>query len=552
MPAPIQEPRIEENPFDRASSGSLSRSVSPAYQEVTDGSSRKRRKTSPEPAYSASDEEERLALPPVPTTTSRIKRRDVAPTAVKNPADIANPIIDNGKIVDAKASFATLGVAPWLIASLAAMEIKRPTGIQKGCIPSILEGQDVIGGSKTGSGKTVAFAVPILQKWAEDPVGIYAVVLTPTRELALQIFEQFQAISAPQSLKPVLIVGGAEMRPQALALSKRPHVVIATPGRLADHIQTSGEDTVIGLRRTKVVVLDEADRLLATGAGSMLPDLETCLNALPPSSQRQTCLFTATVTPEVMALKTLPRPTSRSPVFVCEVDAAGSSSSSSGLAVPPTLHQTYLQVPVTYREAYLHTLLSTPANLAKHAIIIFCNRTATATLLERLLRHLDHRVTSLHSALAHQDRTDNLARFRASAARILVATDVASRGLDIPTVDLVLNYDIPRNPDDYVHRVGRTARAGRPGEAITLVGQRDVALFLAVEKRVGLEGKMEAWSEEGVNLEKRVLGGNNGDGGGVGEGLKAVGEVKRRVELDVAEGRDIMGRRVNGRVRRLG
>ena len=358
------------------------------------------------------------------------------------------------------------------------MAIKRPTAIQKGCIPKILDGRDVIGGSRTGSGKTVAFTVPMLQRWAQDPVGIFAVILTPTRELALQILEQIKAISAPQSLKPILVTGGSEMRPQALALSQRPHVVIATPGRLADHILNSGKDTTSGFRRTQIVVLDEADRLLASGPGSMLSDVETCLSAFPSTHERQTCLFTATLTPEVMALKSLPRAKDKPPVYVCEVDT-------SDLAVPPTLHQTYLQVPLTYREAYLHILLLTARNTAKHSIIIFCNRTATANLLERLLRLLNHRVTSLHSLLAQHDRVSNLAKFRAAAARILVATDVASRGLDIPAVELVINYDVPRNPDDYIHRVGRTARAGRGGEAITMVGQRDVALFLAIEARVG-------------------------------------------------------------------
>lgn len=508
------------------SSGSTSRS----YEEIDSGISRKRRRISlgEEPETEA---QETKQLPPIRPTASRIKPRQTKP-APDDLGQIEYPTLSNGKVVDSKASFATLDVAPWLIASLAAMEIKRPTGIQKGCIPRILDGQDVIGGSRTGSGKTVAFAVPILQKWAEDPMGIYAVILTPTRELALQIFEQIKAISAPQSLKPVLIVGGTEMRPQALELSKRPHIVIATPGRLADHILTSGSDTTSGLRRTKVVVLDEADRLLASGPGSMLSDVEICLNALPPSGERQTCLFTATLTPEVMALKALPRPKTRPPLFVCEVDT-------SDLAVPSTLTQTYLQVPVTYREAYLHILLQTTRNAAKKSVIIFCNRTATANLLERLLRQLEHRVTSLHSILPQRDRTDNLARFRASAARILVATDVASRGLDIPDVDLVVNYDVPRNPDDYIHRVGRTARAGRGGEAITLVGQRDVTLFLAIEKRVGV--KMEAWGEEGVNVETRVI----------RDGLKAVGETKRRVELDVEEGRDVLGRRTRGKVRRL-
>ena len=412
------------------------------------------------------------------------------------------------------------------------MEIKRPTGIQKGCIPKILEAQDVIGGSRTGSGKTVAFTVPILQKWAEDPVGVYAIILTPTRELALQIFEQIKAISAPQSLKAILVTGGTEMRPQAIELSRRPHIVIATPGRLADHIHTSGADTAAGLRRVKVVVLDEADRLLASGPGSMLSDVETCLNALPPSHERQTCLFTATLTPEVMALKSLPRAKGRPPIFVCQIDTTD-------LAVPPTLKQTYLQVPLTYREAYLHIVLLTARNTAKKSIIIFCNRTATANLLERLLRLLDHRATSLHSLLSQRDRTDNLARFRASAARILVATDVASRGLDIPEVDLVVNYDVPRNPDDYIHRVGRTARAGKEGEAVTLVGQRDVALFLAVEARIGV--KMEAWEEEGVNIETRVI----------RDGLKDVGEKKRVAMLDIEEGRDVKGNRTRGKIRRL-
>ncbi|KAI4256475.1 MAG: hypothetical protein LQ352_002081 [Teloschistes flavicans] len=495
--------------------------------DFDEGHSRKRRRLSPDvecPSPSRID-----ATPSA--TISRIKPRK-STTTNPHPGELQKPTISNGKAVDASLSFASLGAAPWLIASLANLAILRPTGIQKGCIPKILEGRDVIGGSKTGSGKTVAFTVPILQKWAEDPVGIFALVLTPTRELALQILEQVKAISAPQSLKAILIVGGTEMRQQAIALGQRPHIVIATPGRLADHIQTSGSDTISGLSRTRIVVLDEADRLLASGAGSMLPDVEVCLSALPASSQRQTCLFTATVTPEVMALKSVTRPKDQPPIFVCEV---GTSS----LAIPPTLHQTYLQVPLTYREAYLHILLLTSRNVARKGVIVFCNRTGTANLLERLLRSLDHRVTSLHSLLPQSERTSNLARFRASAARILVATDVASRGLDIAAVDLVINYDVPRNPDDYIHRVGRTARAGKVGAAITLVGQRDVGLFLAIEKRVGK--KMTAYEEEGVNVETRVI----------RDGLKEVGVRKREALLAIEEGRDVKGNRTRGKIRRL-
>ena len=524
-----QHPANSSSISDSETSQVSSSSMSPIYEAVEENASRKKRRLSSERNLDLDDSVAEEA--PAPSTSSRIKPR-LSDQIPKNPADIQHPTVSNGKVVDSKASFATLNVSPWLIASLAALEIKRPTGIQKGCIPKILEGRDVIGGSRTGSGKTVAFVVPILQQWVKDPVGIYAVILTPTRELALQIFEQIKAISALQSLKPVLITGGTEMRPQALALSRRPHVVIATPGRLADHILTSGADTTDGLRRVKVVVLDEADRLLASGRGSMLADVETCLTALPPSDERQTCLFTATLTPEVIAVKSLPRAEDRPPIFVCETDAAA-------ISVPPTLKQTYLQVPLTYREAYLHILLLTAGNVAKKSIMIFCNRTATANLIERLLRLLDHRVTSLHSVLSQKDRTDNLARFRASAARILVATDVASRGLDIPEVDLVINYDVPRNPDDYIHRVGRTARAGRKGEAITLIGQRDVSLFLAIEGRIG--AKVEEWKEEGVNVETRV----------VRDGLKDVGERKRVALLDIEEGRDVQGNRTRGKIRRL-
>ncbi|KAJ8064386.1 hypothetical protein OCU04_006728 [Sclerotinia nivalis] len=479
--------------------------------------SRKRRKTSQVPEHGD--------IPLIATTSvpSRVKAK-----SPKNSLEPKN--FSNGAILaptDAQTTFAALDVKPWLVGSLGAMAIKRPTGIQKGCIPEILKGRDCIGGSRTGSGKTVAFAVPILQKWAEDPFGIFALVLTPTRELALQIYEQFKAISSPQSLKAVLITGGSDMRPQATALAQRPHVVIATPGRLADHIRTSGEDTVCALRRVRMVVLDEADRLLASGSvGSMLPDVEECLSILPPPSERQTLLFTATVTPEVRALKDMPRTPGKPPVFVCEVDTQA-------LAIPSSLNQMHLQVPVTHREHYLHMFLLTEKNLPK-SVVIFCNRTATADYLTHLLRLLEHRVTALHSKLPQRQRIDNLGRFRASAARILVATDVAARGLDIPEVGLVVNYDVPRDPDDYIHRVGRTARAGRKGEAVTFVGQRDVQLILAIEKRVGRQ--MEAWAEDGVNLETRVI----------RESLKLVGEKKREAMLEIEEGREVGGKRKRG------
>ncbi|KAH8821751.1 P-loop containing nucleoside triphosphate hydrolase protein [Xylogone sp. PMI_703] len=498
--------------------------------ELDSRASRKRRKISPaleddDENEDDNDEDEEGHIQSMITAPSRIKSialKVIPIDKADTPLDGLNP----DTATDPNTTFAALNVRPWLVHSLGNMAIKRPTGIQKGCIPQILNGRDCIGGSRTGSGKTVAFAVPILQKWAEDPFGIYALVLTATRELALQIYEQFKAISSPQSLRAVLITGGSDMRPQATELATRPHIVIATPGRLADHIRTSGEDTFGALRRVRMVVLDEADRLLASdGPGSMLPDVEECLSVLPPASKRQTLLFTATMTPEVRALENLRSPGKPAP-FVCEVDTQV-------LAIPASLKQMYLQIPVNRKDEFLHMFLLTDKNINK-SIIIFCNSRKTADVLTHLLRLLEHRVTALHSNLAQRQRIDNLARFRASAARILVATDVASRGLDIPEVGLVVNYDLPRNPDDYIHRVGRTARAGRKGEAVSLVGQRDVQLVLAIEERVGR--KMEKWSEEGVNLETRVI----------KEALKLVGEKRKEAELEVEEGREVGGKRKRG------
>ncbi|KAH0831004.1 ATP-dependent RNA helicase dbp8 [Fonsecaea pedrosoi] len=463
-----------------------------------------------------------------PTSSISRVKRTLPPETNESPSTTQPPI---ALIPTTSVTFQSLAVAPWLIHSLGAMAITHPTEIQRACIPEILKGRDCIGGSRTGTGKTVAFAVPILQKWAEDPFGIYAVILTPTRELALQIYEQFQALGAPQNLKTVLITGGCDMRPQAVALAKRPHIVVATPGRLADHILSSGKETTIGLSRARVMVLDEADRLLSSGPGSMLPDLNTCLSALPPPTSRLTLLFTATITPEVRALKELPRPLDRPPIFISEIGGPSDASFSPSL-LPATLTQTYLQTPMTHRDAFLHVLLCVPSftKAPEPNIIVFVNRTSTADILHRTLLQLSHPVTALHSELPQSQRTRNLSDFRSQKSRILISTDVASRGLDIPEVNFVINYDVPRNPVDYVHRVGRTARAGREGTSITFVGQRDVALVLAIEEYIG--SKMIEWAEEGVNIETRVV---------KGRILKDVAEARMEALRDIDGGKDVKG-----------
>ncbi|CCG83215.1 ATP-dependent RNA helicase dbp8 [Taphrina deformans PYCC 5710] len=407
-----------------------------------------------------------------------------------------------------KKSFSSLGLSQWLVDALASVSIHKPSQIQSSCIPQILAGRDCIGGAKTGSGKTAAFALPILQKWSRDPYGVFALVLTPTRELAIQISDQFAALGASMDLKFATVVGGLDMLEQSSSLARRPHVVIATPGRLADIIRSNGDETVGGLRKCQFLVLDEADRLLNP---SFADELEQCMSLLP--RDRQTLLFTATITDAIRKLSQQPGKNGKAAPFLHEVGGEGSLT-----AVPSTLTQGYLFIPSQIRESYLHDLLSLPKNESKSSII-FVNRTRTAELLRRMLRLLEYRVTALHSDLAQHDRISNLARFRAGSATVLIATDVASRGLDIPLVEMVINFDLPRDADDYIHRVGRTARANRPGESISLVSEHDVDLVHAIESRTGT-----TMAEYEGCKEARVL-----------ENIHVVGKAKREAQLGMTD-----------------
>ncbi|KAF9113260.1 putative RNA helicase [Mortierella sp. AM989] len=374
-------------------------------------------------------------------------------------------------------SFAQLGLASWLVHALKAMSITAPSEIQEKCIPEILKGRDVIGGAKTGSGKTAAFALPILQKLSEDPYGVFAVILTPTRELAFQIAEQFNVLGKTINLKDVVVVGGLDMMTQAIALSKRPHIIIATPGRLRDHINSSKD--AMHLSKVKFLVLDEADRLLTE---TFAEDLGGILEVLP--KKRQTLLFTATMTDAVLELSQ-PNPE----------DAAAKTPTSSAKPLPfvyqcktaistvSTLTQSYIFIPSQLRETYLTYLLRSD-DFAKKSTIIFCGRCRTAETLRVMLRELGIACTALHSEMSQQERLNSLAKFRGGITTVLIATDVGSRGLDIPSVLLVMNYDIPRDPTDYIHRVGRTARAGRGGQAISIVTERDISLVQDIESRI--------------------------------------------------------------------
>ncbi|XP_048783221.1 probable ATP-dependent RNA helicase DDX49 [Lagopus muta] len=381
------------------------------------------------------------------------------------------------------AAFREMGLAPWLVEQARQMGLSRPTPVQASCIPPILQGRDCLGCAKTGSGKTAAFVLPVLQVLSEDPYGIFCLVLTPTRELAYQIAEQFRVLGKPLGLKDCVVVGGLDMVAQALELSRKPHVVIATPGRLADHLRSSN---TFSLKKLKFLVLDEADRLLEQGCADFTADLEVILEAVP--ARRQTLLFSATLTDTLNELKSLAM---NRPFFW---------EAASEVRTVDELDQRYLLVPEAVKDAYLVHLIQTFQDEHEDwSIIIFTKTCKECQILNMMLRKFSFPSVALHSMMKQRQRFAALAKFKSSIFKILIATDVAARGLDIPTVQVVINHNTPGLPKIYIHRVGRTARAGRNGISITMVTQYDIHLVHAIEEEIKL--KLQEFSVE----EKLVL-----------------------------------------------
>jgi len=339
-------------------------------------------------------------------------------------------------------------------------------------VPEVLKDRDVIGLAQTGSGKTGAFALPILQGLLDKPQPMYVLVLSPTRELAIQIAEQFEALGAGIGLKTAVLVGGVDMMAQSIALGRRPHVIVGTPGRVVDHLSnTKG----FSLKSLKHLVLDEADRLLNMDFEA---EIDQILKVIP--RERRTQLFSATMTSKVAKLQ---RACLQNPV---KVEAAEHNHQTAD-----NLRQQYVFVPAKYKDCYLAYVLT---ELAGSTAMIF-TRTCDATRRVALtLRNLGFGAVPIHGQMSQPKRLAALNKFKAGDRSILVATDVASRGLDIPSVDLVVNLDVPTNSKDYVHRVGRTARAGRSGRAITVVTQYDVEMFQRIEELIKL--KMEEYPTE--------------------------------------------------------
>ncbi|KAI9224989.1 Ddx49-A-prov protein-like protein [Blastocladiella britannica] len=379
-------------------------------------------------------------------------------------------------------TFKDLGIDRWLVDILASLAISSPSDIQTACIPPILAGKNVVGNAKTGSGKTAAFALPIVQSLARDMYGPYALVLTPTRELAFQIAEQFRALGSGINLREAVVVGGMDMMAQALALQKRPHVVIGTPGRLVDHLNSG---TALHLRKIKFLVLDEADRLLHP---TFSDDLERLFGELP--STRQTLLFSATMTKSIESL-----------IGDATTDGALQNvfvhRSSEKYEANEQLDQRYLFMPGSVKEAFLVYLMR--SDFKDKSVIIFTNKCRTCALVLALLQNFGIRATALHSFMTQTERVASLAKFKSNVVDILLATDVGSRGLDIPKVELVINFDVPASATDYIHRVGRTARAGRGGMAVSMASEHDVDVVLNIEKKLGKKLEKYDVDDEEIN-----------------------------------------------------
>ncbi|GAA5794884.1 ribosomal RNA processing protein [Helicostylum pulchrum] len=379
-------------------------------------------------------------------------------------------------------TFADLGVSAQLCEAIEKMKFTHPTEIQKESIPWAIEGRDIIGLAQTGSGKTAAFAIPIIQRLWDNPQAFFACVLAPTRELAYQIAETFESLGTVIGVRSAVIVGGMDMMSQSIALSKRPHVIVCTPGRLQDHLEnTKG----FSLKNLKYLVMDEADRLLDMDFG---PKIDQILKVIP--RERNTFLFSATMTTKVAKLQ---RASLNKPV---KVEVASKYST------VKTLLQYYLFFPLKHKDCYMVYLLN---ELAGNSTIIFTRTCHDTQKIAIMLRNLGFAAVPLHGQLPQAKRLGALNKFKAGQRNILVATDVASRGIDIPMVDVVINYDVPQSSKDYIHRVGRTARAGRSGKSVTFVTQYDVELIQRIEK--DLDHKLDPFpceKDEVMMLQERV------------------------------------------------
>jgi len=361
-----------------------------------------------------------------------------------------------------KTGFGSLSLSPSLLAVVGELGYEEATPIQAESIPVLLTGKDLIGQSKTGSGKTVAFALPILQNLSLKRRSLQALVVCPTRELCAQVARELRKLGRRHKGLQVLVVsGGMPIRVQESALERGVHVAVGTPGRLLDHLQRRTLDT----RAVATVVLDEADRMLDMG---FQEDVEKILHALPMS--RQTVFFSATFPSSIEAMS---RAHQRDAVRVTVGDPEQAT---------PEIRQLALAAEASEK---LHALYWVLNEFPHESALIFCNFKATVAELERTLSASGQSVDCLHGDLEQFQRDQVLAKFRNHSVRILISTDVAGRGIDVEDLDLVINYELPAQPEIYVHRIGRTGRAGRLGLSVSLATARQQPRLEAFEQQTG-------------------------------------------------------------------
>ncbi|MGD8726941.1 MAG: DEAD/DEAH box helicase [Gemmatimonadales bacterium] len=404
-------------------------------------------------------------------------------------------------------SFKSLGLAPELLRAVEEQGYREPTPIQRDAIPEVLAGRDLVGSAQTGTGKTAAFLLPILQRLEGGAPGtLRALVLAPTRELAEQVLRSARAYGRHTSLKAVAIYGGVGMAHQTRALSKGVDIVIATPGRLLDHMGRGHVDT----DALEVLVLDEADRMLDMG---FAPDVHRILSALP--EQRQTLFFSATISGDVDRLAR------RALNDHAAVEIGRRAEAADGVE-----HIFVAVDKPTKRRALERLLQEVPEN---GRTLVFVRTKFGVDKLARYLRGEGVHVAALHGGKTQSDRNRALGRFKEGKTNTLIATDVAARGIDVEDIAMVVNYDVPNDPEVYVHRVGRTARAGKEGLALTLMSPDEWLLINDIEKLMGRR------------FPREILPGY--------EPTVAPSQPKARPELTRQQGPSVRGRRGVGRRR---
>ncbi len=336
-------------------------------------------------------------------------------------------------------NFYNLGIAPNILGVLDRLGFKTPTPIQEKTIPAAIEGKDLVGIAQTGTGKTIAFCVPLVQSALRGKKGL---VVLPTRELAAQINEVFRRVGSPLGIRTAVLIGGESIRNQIFALKKNPQIIIGTPGRIIDHIK----QRAVSLGSISVLVLDEADRMLDMG---FAPQLKQIFQAIPPN--RQTLLFSATMPQDIFAIA---RSYMKLPVRI--------EIAPSGTMAAKVTHELFF---VEKRDK--PRLLENILGEYRGSMLIFSRTKFGAKKIATGIRALGYASAEIHSNRSLSQRKEALEGFRNGKYRILVATDIAARGIDVKNIELVLNYDLPQSPEDYVHRIGRTGRMGKVGHAIS-------------------------------------------------------------------------------------